>query len=209
MYSLSFSKKTFLSVIIGASLFLSFTSLLKANPDDIYIGSSSVIPVNLYATNEYGSLIQDPNNPGQYQLNQFNIDLAGVSDDSITFGIEPVGTSDIKVTLGKTLWTISLASQDPNAASAIYYSTSARVPDPNTGLINLRCTFTASQAGPQPIRVTSSKNPNFTGEITDGSDQVAYTMTIVVVDNSPKKPTPPTDQPADNASTDTQPAPAN
>lgn len=210
----STSRKALLSIgIVCLSLFSSLSSAFSVTAPDLYFGAPYDLTVKLYAEDQDGNPIKDPTNPGQYELNQFIIDLGAVSDDSLGFIYEPIDLTGMKWTLPKTIWKVTANFQDP-ANPCIFSSpaNSYRARDPETGLVKLLCPFTTRNAGHFPaqcqIRVTSSKNPNYSGTIDDRSDEVAYTMTIIVVDNTPKsKPAP--SSPADTTPTDNSPSQAN
>ncbi|MBX9742931.1 MAG: hypothetical protein K2W99_05290 [Chthoniobacterales bacterium] len=158
-------------------------------------GGPQVLSVPLYATDELGVPIKDA--AGQYQFTQFSVDL-GSSIYSFSKFPQPTGTTGIQWTGSETSWKLSLLDQTDSCINYDNFSTSSFT----SGVSTLTSSFTTTKPGTSQVRVTSEKNPSFLGTIEDGSDEVAYTMTIVVVDNSPK-PDPTTDETHDSS----QPAP--
>jgi hypothetical protein len=136
----------------------------------------------LYQTDSLGRLIKDNTTPSGFAYNQLNLCLGSWTTRSIGFSIQAPG-NEIDWNLDNSTWALTCLNPDPTLGSTLTYDSSLL---DNTTVPNhqsLLCSFKAAHAGTQQIRVTSPNGG-------DNGESVAYTMTVMIKDNSPPKPTP-------------------
>lgn len=178
----SHKKNLLFALLAWTALMLSLVSMVHAADagtpiPDYFDGGCRIVAVNLYATDSDWNLVKDK--AGKLIPNTVTITLGVLADNAPIFP-QPVGLTGLKFPLNETIWSITIPSN-------LTYHSCVMDQDPIAGLYDLKCTFTVMHPGTQKLRVTSERNPNFKdGSITDESDSVAYTMTIIVNDNSPE-----------------------
>ena len=184
MKNTPFSKKSFLLItLLSISLFLGTLSTVTASASTPIVvsqmGCPQVIPpITLYQTDSLGRLIKDTTTPSGFAYNQLDLYLGSWTTHSIGFSIAVAGSNEIDWTLDNSTWALTFLNQDPTLGYALTYDSSGLN---NTAVPNhqsLLCSFKTAHAGTQQIRVTSPNGG-------DNGDSVKYTMTVIIVDNSP------------------------
>lgn len=163
-----------LTLLLSIGTFFGPTS--KANAEMLHGGQLSYT-VDLYATDYLGDLYLDPSTPSGYAYNSIDLIVSEIPLVHKSITLPLITDNEYNWSIDTIPWSLKMLS---GAECLTYNGYSEGSLISPTSYSTMMLSYLVQSAGTVVMHVTSP------GAASDGSDSTSYTVTINIVDNTPK-----------------------